>query len=328
MLSSLGKGLALLVGLLICAGVYLYVVSPQTAVTLAQAAERSRAGLEERQIQVGDFNMHYLIGGQGEPLVMLHGFGADKDNWTRIAHDLTSQYQVIAPDLPGFGDSDHPQGPDYRVVTQAQRVKAFVDKLQLGSVHIAGNSMGGATAGAYAAAYPEQTLSLWLLAPADVASAPVSALRARIEEGKSNPLLPQSIEGYNALLDWVFEEEPYIPAPIKYVLGQRAVARHSLLSDIFNQVATEGLALEQSLAGSNVPTLILWGNQDQLLHVGGASILGNAIPRSKVVLMENTGHVPMIERPHESAQAFLDFQKNLPTASAPAQGSAPTASEN
>ena len=312
MLSAIGKGLAILVGLIICAGIYLYVLSPQTAVELAQALERGRAGLTEHQVQVGEFNIHYLSGGEGETLLLLHGFGADKDNWTRIAADLTPQYRVIAPDLPGFGVSDHPQGVDYRAATQAQRVHDFVQKLDLGKVHIAGNSMGGAIAGAYAAAYPDETRSLWLLAPAAVVSAPVSELRARIGAGKKNPLLPSTHEEYYALLGFVFEEEPFIPAPLKFVLAERAIERNPLLTDIFFQISSDDLALEQALASSPVPTLILWGKQDRLLHVGGAAILNNAIPSSKMVIMDETGHAPMIERPHQSAEAFKAFQQNLP----------------
>lgn len=318
MLSALGKGLAILVGLLVCAAVYLYVLSPQTAVALAQWAERGRAGLEERQVQVGEFNLHYLIGGEGPPLVMLHGFGADKDNWTRIAAELTADYQVVAPDLPGFGVSDHPLGADYRARTQAQRVHAFVQKLNLAPVHIAGNSMGGAIAGAYAAAYPEDTRSLWLLAPGGVQSAPASELRQMIQDGKKNPLLPATNEEFFALLDFVFEEEPYIPAPIKYVLAQRAIERRPLLTDIFTQIVNEDLALEKELADSPVPTLILWGKQDRLLHVGGAQILADAIPNAQVVLQDNTGHAPMIERPQDSAEAFRRFAKSLPEPGSPA----------
>ncbi len=313
MLSFIGKAFAILVGLLICAGIYLYVLSPETAVELAAGAERANAGLEEKQIRVGEFNIHYLAGGEGETLLLIHGFGADKDNWTRMAADLTAQYRVIAPDLPGFGESDHPQGKDYGVATQAERVHDFVQKLNLGAVHVGGNSMGGAIAGAYAAAYPEQTQSLWLLAPFGVSTAPVSDLRSLVEQGKRNPLLPATVDEYRLLLDnWVFVNKPFIPAPIQYVLGKRAVERRPLLTDIYQQLNTQEFTLEQILADSPVPTLILWGKQDRLLHVGGAQILGDAIPRSEVVVMENTGHAPMIERPQESAEAFKQFEQKLP----------------
>ena len=318
MLSAIGKGIAILIGLLICFGVYLYVLSPQTAVDLAQKLERGNAGLEERQVQVGEFNIHYLDSGKGEPLLMVHGFGADKDNWTRIAADLTGEYRVIAPDLPGFGASDHPAGKDYSARTQAKRLHAFVEKLGLGAVNIAGNSMGGAIAGAYAAQYPENTRTLWLLAPADVQSADTSELRRMIASGQKNPLLPATHDEYYALLGFVFEEEPFIPAPIKYVLAERAIQREPLLRDIFQQISNEDLALETALADSEVPTLVLWGKQDRLLHVSGAQILADAIPNNTMVVMDNTGHAPMIERPQESAEAFKTFKKNLP---APSQSS-------
>lgn len=313
MFSAIGKGIALLVFLLVCALVYLYVISPQTAYRLAQSAERARAHLQEKQIQVGDFNIKYLTGGSGPVLLMLHGFGADKDNWVRVAADLTGEYRVIVPDLPGFGESSRPAGIDYSVMTQVGRVHQFVQALGLQQVNIAGNSMGGAIAGAYAAAYPSQTRSLWLLDPAGVASAPPSDLFVQIESGGNNPLLPATPKEYYKLLDnWVFVHQPFIPAPIKYVLAHRAVKNRPLLTDIFKQITTENLALEKKLAGSAVPTLIMWGKQDRLLNPAGAQILANAMPNAEVVLMDQTGHAPMLEKPHESVAAFKAFAKKLP----------------
>lgn len=312
----LGRGLAVVVGLLVLAFVYLYVLAPHTAYELAQAAERSRAGLTEKQVEAGGFEFHYLEGGSGEPLVLLHGFGADKDNWTRLAARLTDDYRVIAPDLPGFGETDHPGGIDYRVTTQAERVRAFARALELGPVHIGGNSMGGGIAGAYAAAYPDATRSLWLLAPFGVAEAPASELQSQIESGEGNPLLPRTHEDFDRLLDWVFEKRPYIPAPVQYVLAERAIERRPLLADILDQLEVNAFDLADQLAGSPVPTLIVWGRQDRLLHPEGASILAAAIPRSRVQMLDDTGHVPMVERAETVAEAFRTFQRDLPEAAA------------
>lgn len=313
MLRGLGKGIALLVFLLVCGVAYLYVVSPQTAYHLAQSAERARAHLQAEQVQVGEFNIKYLIGGSGPPLLMVHGFGADKDNWVRVAADLTGQFRVIAPDLPGFGDSSRPQDADYRVTTQAHRLHDFLQALGVGKVNIAGNSMGGAIAGAYAGAYPDATFSLWLLDPGGVVSAPRSDLFMQLAAGGSNPLLPQTPEQYYDLLDnWVFVHEPFIPAPIKYVLAHRAVQQRPVLKSIFEQLFAEEFALEKALTGSPVPTLIMWGKQDRLLSPAGAPILAGVIPNAKVVLLDKTGHTPMIERPHKSAAVFKAFIKALP----------------
>ena len=88
----------------------------------AYAMERSRAGLVRKEITLADgTHIAYLEGGSGAPLVLVHGFGADKDNFTRIARYLVPHYRVIVPDLVGFGESSHRADVDYHYAAQAQR---------------------------------------------------------------------------------------------------------------------------------------------------------------------------------------------------------------
>ena len=98
----------------------------------AYSMERSRAGLVHKDVTLSDgTRIAYLEGGSGEPLVLVHGFGADKDNFTRVARWLTPHYRVIAPDLVGFGESTHLPDADYHYAAQAERVRAFVQALGL-----------------------------------------------------------------------------------------------------------------------------------------------------------------------------------------------------
>lgn len=314
MLSVLGRIVALLVGLLVVAFVYLYVIAPGQAYHLSMAAERALAGLEVKQTRAAGFEIRYLTGGTGEPLLLLHGFGADKSNWTRVAGELADDYRVIAPDLPGFGASDRPEDADYSVAAQAERVHAFVEALDLDAVHIGGNSMGGGIAGAYAAAHPDAIRSLWLLAPFGVAGAPPAALHRHIETGGDNLLLPRTHDQYYRLLDWVFENPPYIPAPVKYTLAQRAVQRRPLLSDIFEQLNNSDFDLAAALSDSEAPALIVWGRDDRLLSADGARLLAAAMPRAEVQMLEDTGHAPMLEKPGAVVRAFRAFQTDPPDA--------------
>ncbi|MCP3952871.1 MAG: alpha/beta hydrolase, partial [Desulfobacterales bacterium] len=110
--------------------------------------------------------IEYLEGGQGDTLLLLHGFGANKDNWTRIGKHLTPHFRVIAPDLPGFGESGKNPDGDYSISAQARFVKDFVQALGIKSFHIGGSSMGGNIAGAYASSNPETLKSLLLICDA------------------------------------------------------------------------------------------------------------------------------------------------------------------
>lgn len=313
MAAKLGKLLALLVGLLIAGAVYLYFLAPETAYRLGLAAERHLAGLEAKSTTVDGLEIAYLEGGEGPALVLLHGFGGNKDNWTRMAADLTGDYRVIAPDLPGFGESGRPEDDNYRLDAQAERVHAFVNALGLERFHLGGNSMGGALAGIYAAEHGDRLTSLWLLAPAGVAGAEPSDLAARLEEGGENPLVPRNPGQFYELLDWVFSDPPYIPAPVKYVLAHQAVERRDLYRRIFEQINENGgFALEEVVAGADVPVLVIWGEEDRLLHVSGARVLAEAAPNDvQVERMPGVGHLPMMERPGESAAAFRAFANDL-----------------
>ena len=116
--------------LILAAGAATLYLSPAALLASVQFTERQLAGLTSRQVQVGEFNLHYYEGGpQGaETILMVHGFGADKDNWLRFSRPLTARYHVIALDLPGFGDSSKPDA-SYDVGSQVERLHAFAINL-------------------------------------------------------------------------------------------------------------------------------------------------------------------------------------------------------
>ena len=291
----------LLVGLAV-----VYFLFPSIPLTLAIQAERRAANFEQREVDVAGHHIAYLIGGEGDVLVLLHGFAADKDNWTRIAKDLTPHFQVIAPDLPGFGDSSREPKARYAFGDQVANVHAFVQALNLKTFHVGGNSMGGAIAGLYAARHPDMVKSIWLLAPGGVDTAEPSELMGLLGQG-DNPLLVHTAADFERLLDFVFVETPRIPGPIVVYLTEQAIAQRPFNEKIFQDFIASPASLESEAQKIQAPTLITWGDQDRLLHVSGAAILDALIPDSRVVIMKNVGHIPMIERPHESAQQFLRF---------------------
>ena len=287
-----------------------YYLMPGVAFKVLEKIERSNAGLKQSSIKVNSSNIVYLEGGKGDTLLLLHGFGGDKDEWTRVCSYLTPCFHVIAPDLPGFGESTRDPNADYTIIAQTERVRAFVQSLKLKNFHLAGNSMGGHIAGIYAARYPNDIVSLWLIAPDGVTSSDPSEWIRLLEAGKPDPLIVDSVEDYERLLDFVFVKRPFIPRPIKHYFAQQAIKYHKLNEKIDEQLRKDkdsSPPLEVLLSQSSIPSLILWGAEDRVLHVSGAKILESVMPKAKVVIMEDVGHVPMIEKPEESAKLFLDF---------------------
>jgi len=276
----------------------------------AYAMERSRAGVERREITLADgTHVVYLEGGSGAPLVLVHGFGADKDNFTRVARFLTPHYRVIAPDLVGFGESAHRTDVDYHYAAQAERLHAFVQALGLQRIDLGGNSMGGGIAMSYAAQYPNEVASLWLIDCAGIAEAPPS------EPAKTGTTTGQTAPGIYggrhipAFRNAGKSDPPYIPGSVMDVLARERIANQALEKQVFGQIATDSVSA--SVKGLATPTLILWGEEDRALSVGTVPILKTLLPNAQAVVMPHVGHAPMIERPKESAEDYLRFRKGL-----------------
>ena len=308
------RKLLICLALIVAAGAATLYLSPAALLASVQFTERQLAGLDSRNVQVGEFNIHYYEGGpQGaETILMIHGFGADKDNWLRFSRLLTARYHVVALDLPGFGDSSKPEA-SYDVGTQVERLNAFAKAIGLHKLHLIGNSMGGHIAALYAARHPEQVLSVALLNNAGVSAPQTSELFKRLDRGDANPLLVRNADDFNNMLDFLFVEKPPLPESLKQYLAQRAIASHDFNQKIFSQLRERYIPLEPELAKIQVPTLLLWGDQDQVLDVSSIKVMQPLLKQPSVVIMQACGHLPMIERPEETAehyQAFLDSVKS------------------
>ncbi|HYD96280.1 MAG TPA: alpha/beta hydrolase [Noviherbaspirillum sp.] len=274
---------------------------------LAIGAERRMADLVRKEIELpGGLRYAFLEGGQGEPLMLLHGFGGNKDNFTRTARYLTPHYRVIVPDHIGFGESARPRDADYTPLAQAERLHALAQALGIRTIHLGGNSMGGQIAMAYAARYPSEVASLWLLDPAGIWNAPKSELAHLILERGQNPLIARSEEEFAQTFAFVMQDPPFVPRPILNVLAQERIRNADLEERIFVKIATD--SVEERIKGLAVPTLIVWGEQDRVIHVGTADVLHKLLPRSQVIVMPGVGHLPMIERPRQSAEDYLRFR--------------------
>lgn len=296
-----------LVAFVASAAVAFVELAPVTATRFALAAERSRSGLvvKEALLEGGDRYV-YLEGGRGEPLMLLHGFGADKDNFTRVARFLTSRYRVIIPDHIGFGESAHPPEADYSATAQADRLHALARHLGITRIHLGGSSMGGHIALSYAAAHPDEVASLWLISPGGIWSAPLSELATTIRDTGRNPLMARSPDEYAAVADFVMHDPPFIPRPMLDVMALERIRNFDLEQRIFAQLQAD--KLEERIRGLPTPSLIVWGREDRALHVDTAGVLHGLLPNSKVLIMEDIGHLPMIEAPERSAEDYLRFR--------------------
>lgn len=295
--------------LIVAAGVTALSLSPATLLSAVQFTERQFAGLSLRQQQVGELTYSYYEGGPRDAptIVMLHGFGANKDNWLRFSRQFTNRYRVIIPDLPGFGDSSKPSQVSYDVNSQGERLLALLDSLQIDRFHAIGNSMGGHIAALLAARHPQRVLSAALMNNAGVSAPRQSEFFRLIEQGQANPLLVNTADDFQRLIDFVFVEPPPMPDAIKahFAAQAQANAEHHRL--IFSHLRDRYIPLEPELAKITAPVLLLWGDRDRVLDVSSIEVMRPLLRHHSVVVMKNCGHVPMVERPEESAAHYLNF---------------------
>jgi pimeloyl-ACP methyl ester carboxylesterase len=287
----------------------IYFLFPEFLFNLAQKANRYSAGLAKKEIQVDSDRIVYLEGGKGETVLLVHGFGCDKDIWTNFSKLLTGQYHVVIPDLAGFGESTKRVEHNYGIDSQVKRLDRFTDVLHLQRFHLAGNSMGGTIAAVYGAKLPQKVATLALLAPAGLWTAKKSEWLLQLEKGK-NLLLVSSPADFDQLNRLCFVKLPSIPGAFKNVLVAHAIADREFNAKIFKDLMDTGQSLEPFLPMIQAPTTIIWGDQDRILDVSGAPILEKGIKNHQTVIMKDTGHIPMIEKPEETAQAYKNFLKN------------------
>lgn len=279
--------------------------APLAAARLGMALERRRAGLRRR-----DGAMPYLEGGAGAPLVLVHGFAGDKDNFTRIARFLTPHYRVLIPDLPGFGEAGRAPAAGYAIAEQVERLRAFLDRHAPGTVHLGGNSMGGYIAAQFAARHPGRVASLWLLDAAGTGAAQSSAVLQEYRVSGAMPLLVPTERDFARLLAYSAQRRIFLPYSVRTALARRAVADFALHTQIMRQVVASPL-LERQFHALATPALIVWGEQDRILHPSGAATLAALFTRHRVVLMAGVGHLPMLEAPRRSARDYLAFRRQL-----------------
>lgn len=307
----------LLTAVLAIGGLTAYVYAfPEKAAAGAVASERERSGLTLQQITLPDgLTYAYLDSGASEPakptLVLLHGFGANKDNFTRIARLLVPHYRVIAPDHIGFGQSSHPQDADYAPPAQAERLHAFAQALGLSKFHVGGSSMGGHIAATWAALYPDEVQSLWLLDAGGAWSAPKSELSMIVDAGQPNPLMAQTEDQFASIFAFVMSKPPFIPRPILNVFAQERIANYALEQRIFQQI--RGDSVEQRITGLATPALIVFGENDRAINPAAGEVFHKLLPNSQLILMPGIGHLPMLENPSKTAEDYLAFRAKLGT---------------
>ncbi len=271
--------------------------------------EAESSGLLTKKIQAGPITWSYMENGlQGKKptLVLLHGFGSSKDTWLAMVKYLANDFHLVIPDLPGHGDSSFDFQQRYDFENQARLFGQFVDTLQLSRFHLIGNSMGGGISGLYAGTHADRLLSVILLDPAGMVKYP-SEFQQYLERGE-NPILVESVDDLEFLFEFAVAEKITFPWPFNQVIVDRAIERRPMQNKVFADLtANLEYSIKEAVKQITAPTLVIWGKQDKLIAPANAALYSEANPAIQIKLLDQVGHIPMVEIPETCAELVRNF---------------------
>jgi abhydrolase domain-containing protein 6 len=198
----------------------------------------------------------------------------------------------------------------YDLSNQMSRLHKFAQALELKKFHIAGNSMGGFFAGTYAVRYPDEIISVGLFNAGGVTSLEKSIVMKMIDKGE-NPLVLKDSKDMQRIMELVFVNPPSLPYPLKKVFTKTALTNRKFYEKELKEIGPDFLSLEKDLPNIKAQTLILWGDQDKVLDVSSVPVFEKGLKNHKTVIIKDCGHLPMLEKPQETATHYIDFIRGI-----------------
>ncbi len=266
-------------------------------------------------ISIDGLEVHFKDEGTGFPIVLIHGTSASLHTWDAWTKKLIENYRVIRMDLPAFGLTGANKKNTYDLESYNQFLESFMEKVGVSEFALAGNSLGGSIAWHYASNHQKQVKQLVLVDPGGFPSNKGKPFVFKLAEMPIvNQLLkhitPKSFIRNN--LEQVYYDDSKISSELVERYHQMILREGS--RDAFIERSKIAFKDETALLKKiNTPTLILWGENDIWIPVENGLKFDAKLSNSRLVIMKETGHVPMEERPEESLAHLLDFLNEYQT---------------
>ena len=244
-------------------------------------------------------NIRYYDIGSGTPLVPIHGIGGDADEWVFCFKSLSASHRVIALDLLGFGRSDKP-AIEYCIAVFVEVIDHFLSALKISRVSLVGSSLGGWIAAAFALQFPDRVDELVLVDAAGVWDGPA-----------------------NLPIDLHVSTQAHMRYVMEHVFHDKSLATDELVDLSYRQHLERGDGytidrvlqnlrdgrerLDDRIAALTVPTLLIWGEEDQLIPIATGRRMHSLISGSRLEVIPQCGHLPAFEKPIEFTNCVLNF---------------------
>jgi pimeloyl-ACP methyl ester carboxylesterase len=274
---------------------------------IATRAASRLLGFSEAAIDVDFVRVPFLARGWGVPVVLIHGFGGDKESWLLMAGRLARTRATIIPDMPGFGAAGAIMPERASARAQSEVIVRLLDKLGYARAHLVGNSMGGGIALRFAKDHPERATSITLIGSVGPVVDRSEVLRA-LDRGE-NPLIVNDVADLDRLLGLVSEKMPKFPRTMRRYIAEDRVARKDAQISLFRgwNEPKEGEGISPDLESIHTPALVIHGARDRVIDVSTGRALGARLPNARLEVMEGIGHVPQMEAPGRVAKMIDEF---------------------
>lgn len=270
-----------------------------------------------QHVSIHGHDMAYQMEGSGPPLLLLHGIAGSSRTWRDVIPRLTDRFTVIAPDLMGHGQSEKPIG-DYSLGAFASGIRDLLEVLSIDRTTVVGQSFGGGVAMQLAYQHPERCERLVLVDSGGLGREVSWMLRFMTLPG-SEYVMPVIFPGF--VRDWGdslfrrindqgihlgrFGEMWSAYASLAESDNRQAFAR--TIRSVIDPGGQTVSAMDRLYLATPMPTLIIWGDRDDIIPVSHAYAAHEAMPGSRLTIIEGAGHFPQIEAPEEFVGALVEF---------------------
>lgn len=229
------------------------------------------------EITINGIKTRYQVFGEGKPFLILHGWKSNSDRWAPIAEEISKKgFKVIVPNLPGFGESE-PLPLPWNTNKYIGWIEKFLEEINLNEFYLMGHSFGGALAAKIAIKYPQRVQKLFL----------VSAAVVRTKTAK---------KGFSAKVSKFIRLFSFIPyyglfrkAVYKFIIRKSDyVYVEGIMKETYLNIIAEDMSFQMPFI--KIPTIIIWGDKDELTPPENAYFIQKQIKNSKLIMIPDAGH--------------------------------------
>lgn len=257
--------------------------------------------MESAKLNIDGIDIAYVRRGTGVPLVLIHGYPLDHTIWDAVAPMLTDDFDLIIPDLRGFGGSDLIEA-DQSIIDYASDIAGLLTRLRIRKAFLAGHSMGGYAAMAFAREYPDRVAGLGMI------SSQVAADSPERKEGRyatARQVMADGVGSVTTAMTPKLSADPRIQEIVQAIMArQRPLAVASAL-----QAMAERPDSTDVFSALRYPVVVLHGEADALIPVERAREMKAALGSARYTELPGVGHMPMLEQPAAVAEALRFFVK-------------------